>query len=200
MLSPPSLHYNSLTPIRPLASRPLQPPTQVFRLLVTPSISIRKVDRPCFLTVCRSYGLFYWKGEKDYVKFDIAQAYSGWATGWTTKIRFHAGARGFLFSVESRSTLERVVSSGVKLQGREADHSTPPIVDLWLHSSICLHGAVLNYIIKTRITLLLQLIYNSTEQKISVETFSGEGTIFSLCRNAIYMESHSSWFHANIFK
>lgn len=41
MLSPPILHYNSLTPIRPLASPPLHP-TQVFSLLVTPLFQLGK--------------------------------------------------------------------------------------------------------------------------------------------------------------
>jgi hypothetical protein len=53
MLSPPILQYNSLTPFRPLASPPLQSPTQVFGLLVTPSLSIRKVERAYLLAVCR---------------------------------------------------------------------------------------------------------------------------------------------------
>jgi hypothetical protein len=105
MLSPPILHYNSLTPIRPLASPPSQPPTQVFSLLVTPSISIRKADCAYFLTVCRFVWIIRLKEEKDYSRFYITQAYSGWATGWTTKVRFYAEARDFLFSIGPRSIL-----------------------------------------------------------------------------------------------
>jgi hypothetical protein len=47
------------------------------------------------------------------------------------------------------------ISSGVKRKGREADHSPHLVprsrmVDLCILSPICLHGTVLNYIIKYR--------------------------------------------------
>jgi hypothetical protein len=45
------------------------------------------------------------KVEKNEVRFYIAQEYSDWATGWTTKVQFYAGARDFLFSIGPRSIL-----------------------------------------------------------------------------------------------
>jgi hypothetical protein len=73
------------------------------------------------------------------------------------------GEKIFLFSMESSPALgptqspiqwvPAALSQGVKRQGREADHShhlVPRLgmVELYLHFSICLHGIVLNYIIK----------------------------------------------------
>jgi hypothetical protein len=77
-----------------------------------------------------------------------------------SRVRFPAGARNFLFTTASRTALEptqfpiqwvpEALSLGVKRPGREADHSPPSsaeveeYVELYLHSSLRLHGVVLS--------------------------------------------------------
>jgi hypothetical protein len=86
-----------------------------------------------------------------------------WAPGWTIGVlefdsRWWLGI--FLFTTASRTALgltqspiqwvPGVLSLGVKRSGREADHSPPSsaevkeCVELYLHSPILLHGAVLS--------------------------------------------------------
>jgi hypothetical protein len=75
------------------------------------------------------------------------------------------GQEIFIFSIESRPALEPThppiqwepgaLSPGVELQKLEADDSVPLVsrlrmVELYLHSPICLHGLVLSYIIKCK--------------------------------------------------
>jgi hypothetical protein len=74
------------------------------------------------------------------------------------RVRFPAGAGNFSFTTASRTALEStqpiqwvpgVLSLGVKRSRSEADHSPPSsaevkeYVELYLHSPIRLHGAVL---------------------------------------------------------
>jgi hypothetical protein len=82
-----------------------------------------------------------------------------------TKVRFPVGARYFLLSIVSRPSLgpiqppspwvPRALSPGVKRLAHESDHSTLSTAEvkngeIYLHSPISLHGAVLNYKIKYR--------------------------------------------------
>jgi hypothetical protein len=93
----------------------------------------------------------------------IAQSVQRWAMGGTIRVLGFDSWRGlriFLFTTASRMALgptqppiqwvRGALSLGVKLPGREADHSPPSsdevkeCVELYLHPPIRLHGVVLS--------------------------------------------------------
>jgi hypothetical protein len=82
--------------MHPLQFAYARSPACVLSLLVTPSLSIRKVDHARFCPVCHSERIILLRVEKDCVKCDRAEAYSGQAISWKTKVRFCAETRDFL--------------------------------------------------------------------------------------------------------
>jgi hypothetical protein len=85
---------------------------------------------------------------------NLAQLAQRWATDWTIGVLGFDSRQGlgiFLFTTASRTVLghtqppiqwvQGALSLAVKRPGREADHS--PGMELYLHSPIRLHGAVL---------------------------------------------------------
>jgi hypothetical protein len=81
-------------------------------------------------------------------------------TGWTSGVLFAAGARDFslLHNVHTDRGAHSASYTmgtgccfqGVKRPGREADHLVPRLrmMELYLHSPICLHGIVVSYLSK----------------------------------------------------
>jgi hypothetical protein len=103
-----------------------------------------------------------WKTERERTSHTSLSRYSEGLADRGVAVRFPAGARDFpLFhSVQIGSgahpaSIQRVlaaVSLGVKLPGREADHSSPSSAEINNDGAIrpLIHGVVLNYIIKYR--------------------------------------------------
>jgi hypothetical protein len=91
-----------------------------------------------------------------------------WATGWTDGVRFPWKARNFsLFHIVQTGPGAHAasfpmgvgpLSQGVKRSGREVHHSLhlvprSRVVELYLHSLICLHGMMLNKLSAGQISL-----------------------------------------------